>query len=173
MPLFTSLLLFFVALAMLPLALHNGNTRKRFGQRAGNIERMSIGAQICEAAMRDIWGANLDRSVGSIVLLNALISENWVDRDMVGTNRSSLMGYDAIFVLGSYLGNIFIHPEHAEWRSENGETFIYFRNLKRHVSPFRLIERKLQEPNRVVLQEETAHWLNQAAPQDDYAPIAP
>jgi hypothetical protein len=152
MPIFTSLLFFFIALALLPLALRNSGMREIRRQHARDTERMTIGAQICEAAARGAFEVELDHSVASVALLDALITRGWSD-GMDRTHAPTYGEYNPAFVMGAYVGDAF------EWRWENGEPFIYFRNTKQKVSPFDLIERKLMEPNQIHLQDETALWL--------------
>jgi hypothetical protein len=157
MPIFTSLLFFFIALALLPLALRNSGMREIRRQHARETERMTIGAQICEAAARDAFEVELDHSAASIALLDELITRGW----SYGTERiraSAHEEYNPTFVMGAYVGDVFVRTGNSEWRWENGEPFIYFRNTKQKVSPFDLIERKLMEPNQIHLRNETALW---------------
>jgi hypothetical protein len=166
MPLFTGLLFFFIALALLPLALRNSGARELRRQRARDVEQMTIGARICEIVARDAFGIELDHSMESITALDALITNGWADT-AAGTNTWSNEEHDPTFVLGSYLGDIFIRHEHSEWQWEHDEAFLYFSNGKRTVSPFDLIQRKLREPLEVHLKEETTKWLIPLIPQHD------
>ena len=164
----TGLLFFFIVLALVPLALRNSGARELRRQRTREIERMTIGAHICEATARDAFGVELDHSTDSIPMLDALITKGWSD----GTGTTYDLptdNYEPTFVLGSYLGNVFTHHEKAEWQWENAEPFLYFRNLKQRNSPFELIERKLSNPTEVNLEQETALWLHPNPPQDSDA----
>lgn len=130
---------------------------------------MTIGADICEAAARDAFGVELDHSMESIALLNSLIINGWGvgTNPISGTNEPSTERFDPTFIFGAYLGEVFVRTGIAEWRWENSEAFLYFRNSKRKNFPFDLIERKLREPNQIDLAEETALWLTSTIPLDN------
>ena len=171
MPLYTSLLLIFIALALLPLAIRNSNARSTRRERARDAERVSIGAKICEAAARDGFDVELHHSVESIAQLDAMISTGWnhvtIGTDETnGTNASTSDKFDFVFIFASYLGDVFVRHENAEWRWEKGEAFIYLRKVKRNASPFDLITRKLNDPNQIHLQDETVNWLT-PSPNDE------
>jgi hypothetical protein len=161
MPLYTSLLFFFIALALLPLAIRNSNARSTRRERTRDVEHMAIGAKICEAAARDAFGIELDHSVESIAQLDALISTGWGDATTgtKGTNASKADEFDLAYIFASYLGNVFVRHENAEWRWDHGTAFIYFRTLNQNAFPFDFIARKLKDPDRIHLQDETANWL--------------
>jgi hypothetical protein len=161
MPIFTSLLFFFIALALLPLILRNSGMREIRRQHTRDVERMNIGAHICEAAARDAFEVELDHTTASIALLDALIARGW-SNGTDATHVSRHEAYDPAFVMGAYVGDVFVRTGRAEWQWKNSEPFIYFRNTKQKVSPFDLIARKLMEPNQIHLQGETALWLTPA-----------
>jgi hypothetical protein len=167
MSIFTSLLFFFTALALLPLALRNNSACEGRRQKKRDTERMTIGAQICEAAARDAFEAELDHSIGSISPLDSLITLGWSNKTDV-TNASMRGGYDPTFAMGTYVGDLFVRVGNAEWIFEDGTAFMYVRASKQKFFPFDLIQRKLWEPDRVNLQEEMALWLNLATRQEDY-----
>ncbi len=168
MPIFTSLLFFFIALALLPLALRNSGMREIRRQQARNMERMNIGAQICEAAARDAFEVELDHTTQSIAPLDTLITRGW-GGGMDRTHASTHLEYNHAFVMSAYVGDVFVRAGNAEWRWENGEPFIYFRNAKQTVSPFDLIDRKIMEPNKIQLQDEISQWLSPANIQHENA----
>ncbi len=171
MPIFTSLLFFFIALALLPLALRNSSMRQERRRRKQNKERMNIGARICEAAARDAFGLELDHSPESIASLDSLITHGWGDGTVgtAGTNDLSAERDDPTFVLGAYVGNVFVRNGKAEWQFEDGKALLYFPKWKRKVSLFDLIQQKLREPDRIHLEEETDHWQISEMPQNDDA----
>jgi hypothetical protein len=162
MPLYTSLLLFFIALGLLPLAIRNSSARSARRERARDAERMAIGARICEAAARDAFGIELDHAVESIAELDALITTGWGNGAIGTEERQQTNGfgsekYDLAFILASYLGDAFVRQGNAEWRWEKGEACIYFKKEKRISYPSILIEHKLHNPNQIHLQDEIAN----------------
>ncbi len=171
MPIFTSLLFFFIALALLPLALRNSGARELRRQRARDVERMAIAARICESAARGAFDVELDHSTESIERLDALITNQWSNREetAAGTQETSTEQFDSPFILSAYVGDVFVRSGDAEWRWAQNETFLYFRNSKRSVSPFELLERKLAHPEHLHLEEETSLWLNPIISQDSDA----
>ena len=162
---FTSLLFLFIALALLPLALRNSGARELRRQRAREMERITIGAQICEAAARDTFEVELDHSKESIGLLDAMITHGWSN----GTNTSVGEDYDPVYIMGAYVGDVFVRAGNAEWRWENGEAFLYLSQWKRKISPFDLIQQKLRDPLHVNLNEEIAMWLMPLIPHENDA----
>jgi hypothetical protein len=164
MPLYTSLLLFFIALALLPLAIRNSNVRNTRRERVRDVERMTIGAKICEAAARDAFDIELDHSIESIVQLDAMITNGW-GNDAIGTDETNQIkifeseSYDLNFIFASYLGDTFVRHEHAVWQWEKGEACIYFKKEKHISYPFILIAHKLQNPKQIHLQDEIANWI--------------
>ena len=164
MPLYTSLLFFFIALALLPLAIRNSNASCARRERARDVERMVIGAKICESAAKDAFGIELDHSVKSIAQLDAMITNGWSD-DAIGpdeTNRTKTLeseSYDLNFIFASYLGDTFVRHGDAVWQWEKGEACIYFKKEKHISNPFILIAHKLQNPKQIHLQDEIANWI--------------
>jgi hypothetical protein len=168
MPIFTSLLFFFIALALLPLALRNSGAKELRRLHARDTERMTIGAEICEAAARDAFEVELDHTTQSIALLDTLITRAWGD-GLNRTHASTHLEYNPAFVMSAYVGDVFVRAGNAEWRWESGEPFIYFRNAKQTVSPFDLIDRKIMEPDKIQLQDEISAWLIPATIQHENA----
>ena len=165
MPLFTSLLLFFIALALISFTLRNTSARQARQRKDQNERRMAIGAQICEASARDAFGVELDHSVESIVLLDSVIIRGWGDTPDIPDKRMTDSG-TLDFIFSAYLGDVFVRNEKAVWQWQNNEAFLYFQNLRRTAMPFELIKRKLSDPNQVNLANETALWLNSLTPND-------
>lgn len=166
MPLFTSLLFFFIALALVPLAMRNSALREARRKKARDEQRIEIGTRICEAAARDAFGIELDHSLASIDTLDDLITQGWMD----GTSQPN-DEHPLSFVMGSYLGDIYVQNRKAEWKHDDEEAILYFPEFKRRISPFELIRKKLNDPAYVHLDEETARW--QAPPEmNDAIPTA-
>jgi hypothetical protein len=165
MPMFTSLLFFFIALALLPLALRNSGARELRRQGARDVERITIGAQICEATARDAFEVELDHSRESIALLDTLITQGWSNETPASTSEN----YDPIYIMGAYVGDVFVRAGNAEWRWENGEAFLYVSKWKRKISPFDLIQRKFRDPLHIHLNEETVMWLMPLTPLENDA----
>jgi hypothetical protein len=157
MPVFTSLLFFFIALAFLPLALRNSRARSALRQQTELDDRMALGSSICIAAARDAFGVELDRSLGSIPALDALISQGWNEASLEETESDGKPS-DLTFVFASYLGTTVSKHTGARWRIENGKTVLFFQEQNVSAFPFDLIERKLRDPERVHLGEEIERW---------------
>lgn len=157
MPIFTSLLFFFIAVAFLPLAFRSSRARTALRQQAELDDRMALGASICIAAARDAFGIELDRSFDSIQMLDLLISQGWSDAP-VDPVESGGKPTDLTFVLASYLGTVAAEHTGARWRIENGQTALFYQEQNMSAFPFDLIERKLNDPERVHLWEEIERW---------------
>ena len=162
MPLFTSLLFFFIALAFLPLVLRS-RARSELRRQAELDNRMTLGASICIAAAREAFGVELDRSLASIAALDALITQGWNDSHPE-LEAPKEKPNDLTFVFAAYLGDTVIKHTHARWRIENGQAVLLFREANVSASPMDLIERKLRDPQNVHIEEEIAQWGN---PADD------
>ena len=170
MPIFTSLLFFLIALAFLPLALRTSHARSAAREQAILADRMALGASICIAAARDAFGIELDRSMGSINALDALISQGWGnanERSSPLAQQGEGVGGEALpdrkpndltFVLAAYLGTTYCEHSAAHWRIENGTPALFFQVAKVSAYPFDLIERKLRDPEQVHLEEAIAEW---------------
>ncbi|HET6402094.1 MAG TPA: hypothetical protein VFH95_11940 [Candidatus Kapabacteria bacterium] len=157
MPIFTSLLFFFIALAFLPLALRNSRARTALRQQSELDDRMALGASICIAATREAFGVELDHSLDSIHTLDILISQGWSDSPAEQTESNGKPN-DLTFVLASYLGTAISEHTGARWRIENGKTVLFFQEHSVSAFPFDLIERKLRDPEQVHLEEEIERW---------------
>src|SRR5580658_160014 len=107
MPIFTSLLLLFAALALLPLALRSNGIARERRRHTRDEERMATGALICEAAARDAFGVELDHSVESIAMLDALISQGWPENtansDGEISHSHGVLPDELSFTLASYM----------------------------------------------------------------------
>jgi hypothetical protein len=160
MPLFTSLLLFTISVALLLLALRTSRAGEARRHRLHEEERMTISAKICEAAARDAFGVELDHSMESIILLDSLITNGWSKEPI---SAEDLTKGNTPFIFAAYLGDVFVHHAKAQWQWNNDEGFLYFQNLKRTALPFELIKQKLNEPSGVDLAKETSLWLNPLA----------
>jgi hypothetical protein len=157
MPIFTSLLFFFIALAFLPLALRNSRARSALRQQVELDDRMNLGASICIAAAREAFGVELDRSLQSIQTLDVLISEGWSE-SLLDSEASNGKPDDLTFVFASYLGMTVCQHTDARWRIENGATALFFQSAKTPAYPFDLIEQKLRDPEHIHLEEEIERW---------------
>ena len=155
MPIFTSLLFFFLALALWPLATRNSGRRELRRRQAQAQDRFETAAQICEAAARDAFHITLDHSLRSIDQLDEMIDNGWSNVE------SQHLQNDTSFVMGAYLGDVFVRNQLAEWTASSQNMprpFLYFPLSKKTVSPFDIIEQKLNGPSSIHLPSETARW---------------
>jgi len=153
MPIFTSLLLLFIALAILPLALRSNRIARERREHTRDEERFATGALICEAAARDAFGVELDHSIESIAKLDALISQGWSGMD---ANSPDELPDELSFTLASYLGDVFVRNSGARWRNSGYGWSLSFPKLEIVADPFNLIDRKLSDPEHVHLHEDAA-----------------
>lgn len=161
MPIFTSLLFFFLALALLPLAFRGSRVRQSQRELSALEERMALGASICIAAARQAFRVDLDQSIESLGVLDSLITSGWSSIPRSESLNVSDAGSDSkevTFVLAGYLGTAFVQNRAAIWRVENGKPALYFRSVKESEYPLELIELKLKEPAQVSLVHETERW---------------
>jgi hypothetical protein len=158
MPIFTSLLLIFVALALLPLALRSNGVARERREHARDEERFSTGALICEAAARDAFGVELDHSIESIAKLDELISQGWSQQ---AANPNEEIPDELSFTLASYLGDVFVRNAGARWRHSNDGWSLSFPKLEIVADPFNLIERKLRDTEHVHLHDDAALLLQE------------
>src|SRR5665213_2312505 len=170
MPIFTSLLFIFIALAFLPLALRSSRARSALREQAELDDRMALGASICIASAREAFSVELDCSLASIETLDRLISQGWANANeqssplaqqgegVGGEASSDGKPNDLTFVFPSYLGTTVCGHTDARWRIENGKTALFFKEQNVSAFPFDLIEQKLRDPERVHLGEEIERW---------------
>ncbi len=159
MPIFTSLLFLFLALALLPLAFRGNRARQTRREESALAERMALGASICIAAAREAFGVELDRSLDSLAAMDSLIADGWAPSSPTNSAQGSELDSTGVtFVLAAYLGTAFALHRAAEWRIENGKPALYFRTVNESEYPLELIELKLREPVHVNLSKETERW---------------
>ena len=158
MPIFTSLLLLFAALALMSLALRSTGLARERRQHSLDEAKMATGALICEAAARDAFGVELDHSIESIAKLDALISEGWSAQTADPITDAS---GEQSFVLSSYLGDVFVRHSGARWRADDTGWSLGFPKLNLIAEPFDLIARKLSDIENVSLQHESDLLLNE------------
>ena len=164
MPIFTSLLFLFLALALWPIV-SRSNARRELERRRNEAEqRLETAARICEAAARDAFHISLDHSIASIDWLDEMIDKGWME-----PNNAQGSTTDSPFAIGAYLGDVFVRHHLAVWNWESGKTLLFFALSKRTVSPFELIEQKLREPFSVNLSAESARWQSPEIPEPDNA----
>ncbi len=158
MPIFTSLLFFFLALAFLPLAFRGSSARQDRRKQAKLDDRMETGADICRAAAREAFGVELDRSLASIAVLDDLIERGWRNRDP--ETDAPKTNDDLSFIFAAYLGTVLARFAHAEWGWDREKPALFFHGSKEPVPLFPLVERKLQDPEHTNLSLETMQWYS-------------
>ncbi|HEY3874491.1 MAG TPA: hypothetical protein VGM92_03365 [Candidatus Kapabacteria bacterium] len=197
MSIFTILLFFFLTLALWPLLTRNSGRRELQRRRDAAEDRLETAGSICVAAARDAFGVELDHSLESIDTLDAMIVNGWPEAidvkespgmepnadmesnmDMgantdvgvnadAGTNPDVGTETDATFLLGAYLGDVFVRQNLAEWRWEDDKTLLYFEHSNKTVSPFELLEEKLKAPLQIHLPEVAAQWQSPEISETD------
>src|SRR5579883_280393 len=149
MPVFTTLLLIFVALALLPLTLRSREA-KRENRRASQLEdKFRLAAMACEVAFRDSFNVELDHTRQSIAILDSKVTSEWLQ----GTNSESQSGAskESVFLLAAYIGDVLARDLNAEWRRKNEQYILMFPSTTFEALPFELVQKKLVSPAHVDL----------------------
>ena len=175
MSILTSILLLVAGITLLIVLLRaRPKTRiRRLEER--EQEKLEIGANICHAAARDAFAISLDRTLGSLEVLDRMIEQGWPlgsehesatdTRDIEDTTTEKADAEDALavnsipdeqFVVGCYVGSVIVNELQGEWRVDSELhrwPYIYFSRADLAVSPFELTQKKFEAPSTFALAE--------------------